>query len=69
MRAATKPACATAPLPPPAGLTWDQATGRACIICNQRLTVGAVYRGWIREQIGAHRLDKEVWSCPGPEAT
>ncbi|MEV8454954.1 hypothetical protein AB0467_27995 [Streptomyces sp. NPDC052095] len=51
-------------LPAPEELTWDQATGRACIWCRQPLTTGAVHVGTIHDRQGAHVLDVEAWSCP-----
>lgn len=60
-------ACARAPLPEVYGLTWEQTSGRACVVCGRQLTTGAVARGWLYGAHGAHRLDVEVWSCPRPE--
>ncbi|MFD6972182.1 hypothetical protein [Streptomyces sp. NPDC059949] len=62
------PTCAAAPLPVRSQLTWEQAAGRACVVCDRQLTTGAVPRGWVNGQRGAHRLDVEVWCCPAPEA-
>ncbi|MGW1410405.1 hypothetical protein [Streptomyces sp. NPDC002403] len=59
------------PLPDPGRLTWAQAQGRACIWCKQPLTTGAVSVGIIRDRLGAHNLDTEVWagSCCQGKAT
>lgn len=54
----------TRPLPAPGTLTWGQATGRACIWCKTPLTTGAVSAGTIRDRLGAHVLDTEVWAGP-----
>lgn len=63
----TATACIKAPLPEVYGLAWDRVAGRACVVCGSRLTAGAVYRGWLYGQHGAHRLDVEVWCCPEPK--
>ena len=52
------------PLPAPGELTWDQSMGRACVYCRRPLTSGAVSAGIIRDQLGKHRLDTEVWAGP-----
>ncbi|MGW1109467.1 hypothetical protein [Streptomyces sp. NPDC002540] len=52
------------PLPDPRTLTWDQSSGRACIWCKKPLTSGAVSAGIIRDRLGAHVLDTEVWAGP-----
>lgn len=49
-------------------LTGDQAAGRACVWCRRLLTTGAVCAGTIRERLGAHVLDTEVWACPPCDA-
>lgn len=49
-------------------LTWDQSAGRACVWCRTLLTTGAVCAGTIRDQLGAHNLDTEVWACPPCDA-
>ncbi|MFI7890835.1 hypothetical protein ACIFUY_06180 [Streptomyces sp. CACIS-1.16CA] len=51
-------------LPPLAGLTWDQAAGRACVWCKRPLDRGAVSAGVIEGRDGAHVLDTEVWAGP-----
>ncbi|GAA2985459.1 hypothetical protein [Streptomyces fulvorobeus] len=55
---------AARPLPKLDTLTWDQSSGRACVWCKKLLTTGAVHAGTIRERMGAHNLDTEVWACP-----
>jgi hypothetical protein len=59
--------CQTVPLPSAYGLTWDQTAGRACVSCGKPLTTGAVPRGRVQGNHGAHVLNFEVWSCPDPE--
>ncbi|MFF1923142.1 hypothetical protein ACFVW8_21550 [Streptomyces sp. NPDC058221] len=54
----------TRPLPGPSELTWDQSAGRACVWCRQPLTSGAVSVGIVRDQLGTHNLDTEVWAGP-----
>lgn len=51
-------------LPAAETLTWDQATGRACIWCGRLLTTGAVRVGVIPDRQGAHVLDVEAWAGP-----
>ncbi|MFG3239428.1 hypothetical protein [Streptomyces sp. NPDC048157] len=51
------------PFPAPETLTWDQAAGRACMV-QYTLTTGAVSVGTIRDRLGAHVLDTEVWAGP-----
>ncbi|GGT54720.1 hypothetical protein GCM10010207_63340 [Streptomyces atratus] len=51
-------------LPDPRVLTWDQSAGRACIWCKKALTTGTVSVGFIRDRLGAHNLDTEVWAGP-----
>ncbi|MGP3637498.1 hypothetical protein ACTU45_29860 [Streptomyces sp. 24-1644] len=55
-------------LPKPETLTGDQAAGRACVWCKRLLTTGAVSAGIIRDRLGAHVLDTEVWACPPCDA-
>ncbi|MFH8476990.1 hypothetical protein [Streptomyces sp. NPDC018000] len=50
--------------PDPRTLTWDQANGRACVWCGKPLTTGTVRVGIVRDQLGAHNLDTEVWTGP-----
>lgn len=38
--------------------------GRACIYCQRLLTRGAVSAGIIRDRLGVHNLDTEVWAGP-----
>lgn len=64
MRAPAEVAAASRLLPAPSELTWDQSMGRACVYCRQLLTRGAVRAGIIRDQLGAHNLDTEVWAGP-----
>ncbi|MFE7430282.1 hypothetical protein [Streptomyces sp. NPDC057545] len=52
------------PLPDPRTLTWEQANGRACIWCKTPLTTGTVRVGVIRDRLGVHNLDTEVWTGP-----
>ncbi|QLF83212.1 hypothetical protein QEN61_gp28 [Streptomyces phage Eklok] len=52
------------PLPDPGALTWDQAAGRACVWCGQLLTTGTVRVGVVRDRLGVHVLDSEVWTGP-----
>ncbi|MEE4492030.1 hypothetical protein [Streptomyces sp. BE230] len=52
------------PLPAPGELTWEQSAGRACVWCRRPLTSGAVRAGIVRDQLGAHNLDTEVWAGP-----
>ena len=54
----------TRPLPEPGELTWEQSAGRACVWCKKPLTSGAVSVGIIRDRLGAHNLDTEVWAGP-----
>ncbi|MFC9624284.1 hypothetical protein ACFTXM_31340 [Streptomyces sp. NPDC056930] len=42
----------------------DQSAGRACIWCKKPLTTGAVGAGIIRDRLGVHILDTEVWAGP-----
>lgn len=51
-------------LPDPRTLTWDQSAYRACIWCKKPLTTGAISVGIIRDRLGAHVLDTEVWAGP-----
>lgn len=60
----TAPACTRAPLPRRQGLSPERAAGRACVVCGESLTTGAVSRGWLRGRSGVHVLDVEVWACP-----
>ena len=60
----TSPTTPARPLPDPGTLTWDQAAGRACVWCGQPLTTGTVSVGIIRDRLGVHVLDTEVWTGP-----
>ncbi|MFI7365978.1 hypothetical protein ACIBO4_27930 [Streptomyces sp. NPDC050149] len=64
MRAPAEVAVTPRRLPTPSELTWDQSMGRACIYCRRPLTRDAVSAGIIRDQLGAHNLDTEVWAGP-----
>ncbi|MGW2584506.1 hypothetical protein ACWCYZ_24805 [Streptomyces virginiae] len=63
----TAPSCVRAPLPEVYGLAWEQTAGRACVVCGNPLTAGAVSRGRLHGNHGAHSLDVEVWCCPKQE--
>lgn len=51
-------------LPSAVDLTRAQYSGWACVWCRAPLKIGAVSQGRARGQVGAVRMDVEVFACP-----